>query len=49
MTFIMTKPVKRAIAGDAIRAITMEPIPSQLRPTLPTETRTAPIRPPTSA
>ena len=46
---MMTKPVRRAIAGDATRATTIDPIPSQLRPTLPTETSTAPIRPPTSA
>lgn len=45
----MTKPVKRAIAGEAMRATTILPIPIQLRPTLPTETSTAPTRPPTSA
>lgn len=45
----MMKPVKRAIAGEAMRAMTIVPIPVQLRPTLPTETRTAPTMPPTSA
>ena len=45
----MTKPVKSAIAGEAIRATTILPIPIQLRLALPTETRTAPINPPTSA
>lgn len=45
----MTNPVKSAIAGEAIRATMIVPIPSQLRPILPTETSTAPMRPPTSA
>ena len=30
--FIMTKPVKRAMAGEAIRAIMIVPIPSQFSP-----------------
>ena len=43
------KPVKSAIAGEATSAMIIVPIPIQFNPTFPTETRTAPIMPPTRA
>ena len=46
---MIMKPVRRAIAGEAINATTIFPIPIQFKPTCPTETRTAPTRPPTRA
>ena len=42
-------PIIIAITGEAISATTIFPMPLQLSPKLPTEIKTAPIIPPTSA
>ena len=47
--FMIINPVNRATAGEAIKATTIFPIPIQFKPISPTETRTAPIKPPTRA
>ena len=45
----MIIPVTNAIAGDAINATIIFPMPCQFKPLVPTEIKTAPIKPPISA
>ena len=47
--FMMIIPVNSAIAGEAISAIKIFPMPLKFKPLKPTEIRIAPIKPPISA
>ena len=46
---MMIIPVKNAIAGDAISPIKIFPIPTKFKPFIPTDIKTAPIKPPIKA
>ena len=47
--FMITIPVRKAIAGDAISPIKIFPIPTKFKPFVPTDIKTAPIKPPIKA